>query len=75
MIELKPCPFCGGEAKLITSITVGAHAKPIARVYCTDCKISLSWFCDNNNDGMFIEEAVNAWNKRANQTDEREVYG
>ena len=73
MIKLKTCPFCGGEAKLITSITVGTCAKPIARVYCTDCKTSLPWFSDNNNDGMFIEEAVNAWNKRANQTDEYEV--
>ena len=55
--ELKPCPFCGGEAE----IDVSPHGHSVVSckdVWCrghADC-----WTHDN------IKEAVEAWNRRAN---------
>ena len=60
--KLKPCPFCGGEAKvskyeIITNM-------PTHSVHCADC-YSRTW-------GMFDKEkqAIEAWNRRVN--DERD---
>ena len=54
-IELKPCPFCGGEAEKIQSpqksTTVYNYIK------CRECgSMSHSFFA--------IGEAINAWNRR-----------
>lgn len=64
MSKLKPCPFCGGKAELTTDVTAERYSKPRAMIYCTNCKIETRWFDDKNRDGTFVEEAVNAWNKR-----------
>lgn len=48
--ELKPCPFCGGEAKCIEYY--GLH-----HVVCFDCHIS-------GRDSQSIETAQEAWNTR-----------
>lgn len=67
-MEIKPCPFCGGEA----------HAHKANRfnwyVFCTKCNIS--------TDGMLIhgglerpkseQEAIEHWNTRNNQSPEPE---
>ena len=55
-IKLKPCPFCGGEGKLITSgfndcyslvkcKQCGAESKPfkISKEYCSDEKAAEAW--------------------------------
>ena len=53
MSELKPCPFCGGEAKLYS-----AFKKKKAFVLCKSCEAS---------SPMRTEaEAIEAWNRRAN---------
>lgn len=49
MEELKPCPFCGGEAK------IGA-----ASVYCDNCP-AIIWAQPYDN----IDFAIEAWNRRA----------
>ena len=53
MINLKPCPFCGGEPLLVYD---GAYAS----VYCPDD-------CPGGNDLWWesSDEAVKAWNTRA----------
>ena len=51
MIELKPCPFCGGEAKFIDD--------DYSYVICTNCKIHPYRRISNL-------EAIEAWNNRPN---------
>lgn len=56
--ELKPCPFCGGEAAF------GANScQGFEYVRCVSCK-ARTWSCYNTK-----EQAAEAWNTRA----EREV--
>lgn len=55
MIELKPCPFCGGEASLIT---ISSDNRYFA--VCDDC--------DNRTNECFeVEEAIEAWNRRVSE--------
>ena len=54
MIELKPCPFCGGEANLVQ----GSSGKLLPWVRCRDCGAETS-------DYDSVEEAAEAWNRRA----------
>lgn len=53
--ELKPCPFCGGKAKLIEIQEVGCF-----RVLCEDCPTSVGkyWYYKK-------QDAIKAWNRRA----------
>ena len=52
--ELKPCPFCGGEASMIKVDYVRGNTY----CYCTECKAK-SPYC------LTREEAINAWNRRS----------
>lgn len=61
--ELKPCPFCGGEAVLeIDHDTIQPDA-PIdwKRVRCNNCNIRTTWRKSE-------AEAIEAWNRRAERT-------
>lgn len=56
--ELRPCPFCGGEARII--------AKPYEPKVCVGCDddtclgfSGLGWLYDSE------QEAAEAWNRRA----------
>lgn len=59
MTELEPCPFCGGEAKMMPQLYVGGSH--VWRVKCRICG-SEGKHCD---DGF---EAIEAWNTRAERT-------
>lgn len=58
MTELKPCPFCGGEAEYGANSVQGYEY-----VRCASCK-ARTWSCYETK-----EQAAQAWNTRA----EREV--
>ncbi len=55
--ELKPCPFCGGEAKIAT-YDWGYSVKEYW-CYCSFCDCSSSRYHSK-------EEAINAWDMRNN---------
>ena len=66
MTELKPCPFCGGEAEIVNHTT---HTIPIglsAYVQCKKCKASGKSFEQGcyNYDIRYIFKAIDAWNGR-----------
>ena len=48
--ELKPCPFCGGEAKV-------NEFNDVFFVACVVCQSETIWF-------ETPEEAIEAWNRR-----------
>ncbi len=58
--ELKPCPFCGGEAYLFVSNGV--------RVICPKCgattKILVDGMCANKVTGNATKAVIEAWNRR-----------
>lgn len=57
-IELKPCPFCGGAAKLILHNSIGG-------VRCPECGVLGACFMDKFTQGDGLQKAVEAWNRRA----------
>jgi Lar family restriction alleviation protein len=57
--DLKPCPFCGGKAK-IQSYRVAEDAEAV-RVKCTQCFAETDEFEDAYAP---INDAVEAWNRR-----------
>lgn len=55
MIELKPCPFCGG---LFVSNGV--------RVLCPDCGATTRILVDSERvETSAVEDVIKAWNRRA----------
>ena len=60
MIELKPCPFCGGT-KLETTNPMGAGS--FANITCLDCYAT-------GGLGITKQDAINKWNIRTPQNDE-----
>ena len=67
--ELKPCPFCGGKAKI-----VGLRAAPtIFYVLCSECHAEICYSIHDDDLGSRIiidpncvrNAAIEAWNRRA----------
>ena len=56
--ELKPCPFCGGEAMLIKWQTYTPENQKIERqnVFCNDCGI--------RTGDVMPPSAIEKWNRR-----------
>ena len=60
MIELKPCPFCGGEAIIRrTSVSNWLGEPRDFTVVCRECDASVRKFYPKE------KEAIEAWNRRA----------
>lgn len=57
MAELKPCPFCGGEAKIVTYRNEYSRINPTL-VGCSVCKTQTALYDKR-------KEAIKAWNRRA----------
>lgn len=59
MIELKPCPFCGGKARLLVSNGV--------RVLCPKCGATTRILIDSERiETSAVEDVIEAWNRRKN---------
>ena len=83
-ITLKPCPFCGGKAKVLegTTSNIFGHLFYDYCVKCTDCSAFLGLYQvgDSAEFGLLYDtekEAIEAWNTRAAQegTPEEEAPG
>ena len=61
--ELKPCPFCGGEASLFTAEEVGYIGDEHFAVKCNGCFCGTGHYADPGR-------ATEAWNRRAQQPNE-----
>lgn len=63
--ELKPCPFCGGEAVV--------HVSDGVRVVCRNCvatsKCLVDGYSQGRPNGTAINSVIKAWNRRV--ADER----
>ena len=55
MIELKPCPFCGGEATSLRQKLV--HTEPLYSIVCKSCGASTLW-------QPTLSDAEEKWNRR-----------
>lgn len=60
-IKLKPCPFCGGKAKLIINIQ---SFEPYAMVGCESCSAKTKKVMQSV-DYCATDEAAKLWNQRA----------
>lgn len=57
MFDLKPCPFCGGKARLFVGSGV--------RVICSKCHAGTMILTDNMEyESNSVETVVEAWNRR-----------
>ena len=66
MAELKPCPFCGGKARLFVNGGV--------RVICSKCYAGTKSLTDNMGyESNAVETVVEAWNRRAGEEDKHET--
>ena len=80
MTELKPCPFCGGEAKfLLKTYTAGGTTRGWEfGIYCTACDVTTPktnynleiQLNDYGDIEVVVDErhsAIKAWNRRAHE--------
>lgn len=71
-IKLKPCPFCGGEAKLKADVRYPRPERNPKRAYEVVCQNynCIIGLCD---DRYYLteKEAIEAWNTRADTEPKR----
>ena len=65
--ELKPCPFCGGEAVLVRENKSNeGHLYDLAAIKCRSCACNSGTYLIDirANTETAIQRLINAWNKR-----------
>lgn len=63
MSELKPCPFCGGEAEIKTLVYQSRFEEKTKQVECMECKATSS-AGEHQGDLRNDEMAAREWNQR-----------
>jgi Lar family restriction alleviation protein len=62
MAELKPCPFCGGEAKIVDNGEASTNKYYFVDVLCKDMSCRGYSSC---LEYKTKQQAIEAWNRRA----------
>ena len=62
--ELKPCPFCGGQAEMNVRGGNYGYTPDIYYVRCKRCGAKIEII--SNNYKNLSKSVINAWNKRVN---------
>ena len=66
IIDLKPCPFCGGKAAVYFAPGNDSSGIPCYGVACERCHIMIGTTAAGKTDFFrTIYEAVTAWNQRS----------
>ena len=65
LVDLKPCPFCGGEADVIEHLFHGLDSS--YGLQCKKCEAETYQFYRSE------EKAIKAWNSRAGEEDKHEA--
>jgi Lar family restriction alleviation protein len=67
---LKPCPYCGGEAKIVRDYERDSHCSiPIYFIKCSSCGSNSAPYKTERRllgDVQTMEELIYRWNRRAN---------
>lgn len=71
-IELKPCPFCGGEAIISRNdMIIKRKTQRCAWVYCQKCGAKTPYYMRSNFE-HYMRSAIEAWNRRADNKSSRQ---
>ena len=62
--KLLPCPFCGGEAKLLEHKAGGGAAMWSVSIFCKICKVEISGATGLYTTEDFKMKMVDKWNRR-----------
>lgn len=66
-IKLKPCPFCGGEAHIVTGVEEFLMKKyPTVKVVCNKCNNQTANLMDTSFNAYVVKMVIDSWNKRVN---------
>ena len=65
LVDLKPCPFCGGEADVIEHLFYEHDS--LYGLQCKKCKAKTYLFYESE------EKAIEAWNRRAGEEKQHET--
>lgn len=72
VIELEPCPLCGGKA-IIDSFNTAPHGD-FTTIKCTVCGLTLDWTTDYYFSRIARVRsnltAIEAWNRRAGEEEQ-----
>lgn len=58
--ELKPCPFCGGEAHICLDIDSGIDYETYYFIHCKSCHVTTDSYITK-------EQAADMWNDRVTE--------
>lgn len=68
MKTLKPCPFCGGQAELVSNMhfraIVSGEIERAVSAYCTDCTAEIT-ICVPDVPDIQPDQVAEMWNMRS----------